>query len=110
MKTKQENIILIKNLKILLQDNFGNNIEDVILFGSHAKGTATNQSDYDVLIILNNNYDWKYRDQMTDIIYEMELKYDLLFDKHLLSLNEIKHSLKGAEPIYQNAIKNGIYA
>ena len=110
MKTKEENIKLIQSLKILLQNNFGNNIKDVILFGSQAKGTASEKSDYDILIILNDTYDWKYRDQMTDVIYDMELKYDILFDKHLLTLHEIKHGIKGAEPIYQNAIKQGIYA
>ena len=110
MKTKEENIKLIRTLKILLQSNFGNNIKDVILFDPRATGTASDGSDYDILIILNNNYDWKYRDRMTDIIYDMELQYDVLFDKHLLSSHEIKNSIKGAEPIYKNAIKQGIYA
>jgi len=63
-----------------------------------------------VLIILKNKYDWKYRDKITDVIYNMELQHEVLFDKHLLSLYEMKHTLKGIEPIYQNALKQGIYA
>ena len=103
-------IQLIQKLKKLLKEHFGNNIKDVILFGSQADGTACEFSDFDVLIILNNEYDWKYRDRMTDIVYDMELEYDIIFDKHLITVNELSNSLKGAEQIYKNAIKYGVYA
>lgn len=105
-----DKLILITTLKQMLLREFGDKIRDVILFGSQAKGTATELSDYDILIILNEPYNWKLRDRITDVMYDMELKHDILFDKHLLSVNEIKNSLRGAEPIYKNAIKNGIYA
>jgi predicted nucleotidyltransferase len=52
---------LIKELKSALVANFGEDIKDVILFGSRATGKAHKDSDYDVLIILNNDYDWEYR-------------------------------------------------
>ncbi|CAN2042754.1 DNA polymerase subunit beta [Candidatus Magnetomoraceae bacterium gMMP-15] len=110
MKTKKEKVQLIRTLKALLKEHFGDNIQDVILFGSQAKGTATEFSDYDVLIILKDDYDWKYRDRMTEVVYDMELQYDILFNKHLLSVKEMKQSLKGAEPMYKIAIKHGIYA
>jgi predicted nucleotidyltransferase len=106
----KEKLSLIRTLKTLLKKHLGNNIKEVILFGSQVNGTSHNYSDYDVLIVLNSDYDWKYRDKITDIVYDMELDYDILIDKHLLSLNEIKYSLKGKEPIYKNAIKNGLYA
>ena len=40
----------------------------------------------------------------------MELDYDILFDKYLVLLNEMKNSLEGEEPICKNAIKYGLYA
>lgn len=110
MKTKEEKQQLILNLKALLREHFGDNIQDVILFGSQANNTATEFSDYDVVIVLKNRYDWKYRRKVNHTIYDLELKNDILFDTHLLSLYEMKHTLKGAEPIYRNALKRGIYA
>ncbi len=101
---------ILQALKLLLVQHFGDKIKEVILFGSQAKGTANKFSDYDVLVILTGDYDWKLRDQITDIMYDLELKYDILFDKHLISVCEINNSLRGAEPIYVNAIKNGVYA
>ena len=110
MQPKTSDIKILKTLKEHLVEHFGENIQNVILFGSRSKSMDTEFSDFDVLIILKNDYDWKLRDKMTDIIYDLELEYDVLFDKHLLSINEKENLLKGAEPIYINAIKKGIYA
>ena len=101
---------LIHTLNTLLRNHYGENIKDVILFGSQAKETANEFSDYDVLIILKNQYDWKYRKQINHTIFDLELKHEVLFDTHLLSEYELENTLKGAEPIYQNALKQGIYA
>ena len=109
VKTKKEILEVVKVLKSRLIEYFGENIQDVILFGSRSTGKATKYSDYDVLIIVRNNYDWKFRDTITDIVYDVELEHDVLFDKHLISICELKNTLKGAEPIYNNAVKNGIY-
>ena len=110
MKTKAERIRLIRTLKAMLKKQFGENIQDVILFGSQANDTATAISDYDVLIVLKNRYDWKYRKEVNHVIYDLELSEEVLFDTHLLSLYEMKQTLKGAEPIYQNALRQGVYA
>jgi len=66
---------IIKELKSALVAQFGEDIKDVILFGSRATGKAHRDSDYDVLIILNNDYDWEYRSRITTVVYDLELKY-----------------------------------
>jgi uncharacterized protein len=102
---------ILRELKHLLQQHFPSAIRDVILFGSRAGGTARDDSDYDVLIVLNtNDYDWKFRDEVTDVVYDLELEYDILVDKHLISLDELEHSLRGAQPIFRDAIEHGVYA
>ena len=106
-----DNTDILRQLKHRLQQHFNNAIRDVILFGSRAKGTARDDSDYDVLIVLNkNDYDWKFRDEVTDVVYDLELDYDILVDKHLISIDELEHSLRGAQPIFRNAIEQGVYA
>jgi len=105
----QDKIQNVKNLKRLLIEHFGDHINEVILFGSQTTGKASKYSDYDILIILKNDYDHEFRREISNLIFDQELKYDLIFDEHLLSVNEIETSLRGAEPVYMNAIKNGIY-
>jgi predicted nucleotidyltransferase len=103
-------IIIIKELKTALLAQFGDNIQDVILFGSQASGYASEDSDYDILILLKDDFDWKFQDRIFDTACDVGLKYLVLFDLHLLSQNERDHTLKGQEPLYINAIEKGIYA
>ena len=105
-----DKLTILRELKRLLQEHFHDDIKDVILFGSQAAGTAHEDSDYDVLIVLNRAYDWKFRDKVSEVIYDLELKYDILFDTHLISIDELENSLRGAQPIFRNALKRGVYA
>ncbi len=104
------NTDLLKTVKTVLQQRFGSMIRDVILFGSQAVGTAREDSDYDVLIVLNRQYNWQFRDQVIDVIYDLELEYDILVDTFLISTHELRHSLRGAQPVFANALKHGVYA
>ena len=101
---------IIKNLKEHLINNFGKEIEDVILFGSQDSGSASVTSDYDVLIIINKqNYSGDDKNKILDLCYDIDLKYDILLDVHLLSKQEIK-AKRGNQPIYIDAVKTGLYA
>lgn len=106
MKNKKK---ILSDLKLSLIKVFGNNIKDVILFGSQAYGDEKPDSDYDILIILKEKADWKYRRLISDICYEVELKYDIIIDSHILTETELS-TIRGKQPIFVNAINNGIYA
>jgi uncharacterized protein len=108
MKNKR---IILKKLKTALVANFGEDIKDVILFGSRVTGKARKDSDYDVLIILNNNeYNWEYRSRITSVIFDLELMYDIFIDKKVISTNELYHTIEGMHPLYWDAIREGIHA
>jgi predicted nucleotidyltransferase len=100
---------IFNELKKSLQRHFPHDIRDVILFGSRTVGTASRDSDYDVLIVVNRDYDWKFKDEVGDIVYGLELKYDILIDQFLISTSELQDSLRGAQPVFVNAVKNGVY-
>ena len=109
-KTLNENLKIVKDLKKILRLRFGDNIEDVILFGSRASDNASTDSDYDVLVILRNDYDWHDRNDIISEVYKLEVEMDILFDIHLLSSKEMKDTLRGAQPVFINAINKGLYA
>lgn len=58
---------------------------------------------------MNKNYDNKYEERIIDLCYDIDLKYDVLIDPHILSTTEL-HSIRGKQPIFVNAINNGIRA
>lgn len=103
-------IHILKELKQYLIAGFGDDIVDVILFGSQASGKAVKESDFDILVVVAMDYNWQMRDRIMDKAFDIGLKHQVLFDIHLLSLNEKRDSLRGKEPVIVNAIERGIYA
>lgn len=99
---------ILKELKKLLLDNLGSNIDEVILFGSYAVKKSKRNSDFDILIILKSDYDYLYKRRIRDLCYEISLKYDVLIDSKIISLSDLRSS-EGKHPIYQDAINQGIY-
>lgn len=100
---------ILIDLKNRLEEQYSNAVKNVVLFGSQANNNATEFSDYDVLILLNQDYNNKDESRILDICYDIDLKYDILIDAHLLSVNELE-TKRGKQPIFVNALKNGIYA
>jgi predicted nucleotidyltransferase len=105
----RDNIKILKDLKTHLKKHFGNDIKDVILFGSRISDAAGIDSDYDFLIILQEKPDWQKKRIISDLCYDIDLRYNIITDTHVLAESEI-NSLRGKQPIFQNALKGGLYA
>lgn len=101
--------LILIDLKNRLEEHYSDLVKNVVLFGSQATNEATDFSDYDVLILLNQDYTHQDENRILDICYEVDLKYDILIDAHLLSIKEL-NSKRGKQPIFVNALKDGIYA
>ncbi len=110
MNVDKNTRIILKELKDSLIQGFGENINSVILFGSRSTGLANENSDYDIVVILKNDYDRTYEKQLIKTVYQFELEKDVLTDIHLISVNQMNNTLKGKDPLFVNAIKNGIHA
>jgi len=107
MKTNKK--VILKELNNLLKARFDGNLKDVVLFGSRANGTAQKYSDYDFLIVLKEKVDWRIEREISDLCYEIDLKYDIITDIHVLSEGELS-TIRGSQPIYIDAMANGLYA
>ncbi|MBP7731604.1 MAG: nucleotidyltransferase domain-containing protein [Bacteroidales bacterium] len=101
--------IILTDLKRKLEELYPDSVRDVVLFGSQANNKANEYLDYDVLIILNRSYNKNDENRILDICYDIDLKYDIIIDAHLISIQELK-TKRGKQPIFVNALKNGIYA
>lgn len=77
--------IAIDELIDQLKQNF--NIDNIILFGSAARNQKDEESDIDILIITKQLYNRTERHEITDLVFEINLKYDtnistIVVDKH----------------------------
>ena len=104
-----ERLLILKDLKHNLQKQFPGSVKNVILFGSQAKDNANENSDYDILIVMSRDYSGKDENQILDICYDMNLKYDIIIDAHIISIGELS-TLRGKQPIFVTALNSGIYA
>jgi len=100
---------VLKDLSQLLKTRFSDDLKDVVLFGSQVYGKAHKDSDYDILIILRQKADWKTEREISDICYEIDLKYNIITDTHVIGESELS-TLRGRQPVYVNAISNGLHA
>jgi predicted nucleotidyltransferase len=68
---------VLKRFRAALNEVYGSRIERVVLYGSRARGDASDESDYDVAVFLRDFADrWREMDRIipivTDILYEDE--------------------------------------
>ena len=82
MKIKE----ILKEFREQIEDLYSKRLKDVILYGSWARGEATEESDIDMVIILDGKVvPGKEIDRMIDIITEINLKYGVLISVYPVS-------------------------
>jgi len=101
--------IILKDFSQLLRLHLSDNLKDLVLFGSRMTGKAKKDSDYNFLIILKQKADWKTERAISDLSYEIELKYNIVTDTHILGESELT-TLRGKQPIFVNALEKGLHA
>lgn len=104
-----EKIQILNDLKQNLSAHLTDIVKDIYLFGSQLSDTNKPYADYDLLILVKNKTDWKLERQISDICYEIDLKYNIITDTHILGEDEM-NSPRGKQPIFVNAINQGYQA
>lgn len=102
--SKSEQDALLELKKHLL-DKY--NLVEIKLFGSKVRGDADKESDIDVLIVLkevNNTIE----DEIFDICFEIDLKYDVVLSAIVYSKAEFNDSLNRVTPFYKSIEKEGV--
>ena len=77
---------ILKEFKLELKKLYGTNLKKIILYGSCARGEETTYSDIDLAIILKGKISpFKEIDRMGKIVYDLDLKYNILLSIHPIS-------------------------
>jgi predicted nucleotidyltransferase len=105
----EEKIKILNDLKLSLSLSLSDNLKDLVLFGSQLSENSSQNSDYDILVIVKDKADWRLERQISDICYDIDLKYNIITDTHILSERDFE-TPRGKQPIFIKAIKNGYHA
>lgn len=81
---------------------------EIILYGSKARGDADEESDIDVLVLLNQEVDDYLREGIFSLSFKIELKYDVIFGILVESKQFWNTDLARAMPIHWSIDKEGI--
>ncbi len=104
MTPRESHIAMLIQLRIKHQDPKA----EVILFGSHARGQATEESDWDILILMDRpKKDRSIEERYREEIFQLELEIGEAISTFVYSKKdwETKHVYS---PFYQNIKKEGI--
>ncbi|MEW6374238.1 MAG: HEPN domain-containing protein [Thermodesulfobacteriota bacterium] len=89
-----------------LKERFGNRILGAYLFGSTAKGTASSESDIDVLIVYSDLKERDLLDATSEISFRLACEEGKLIEAITISKQEFEQSL-GRSPFLWEVLKFG---
>lgn len=83
-------------------------VETVILYGSVARGTADEESDVDLLVILPQPFTLAKRHEITDMVCEVNLAFETNFSTLVVDRWSWEYGPISVLPIKKEIIREGI--
>lgn len=103
--TDIEDILPLIEKRIL--EIFGNKVKKILLFGSYAREDFNEESDIDIVVIVNDTEIDRYKKLRVKIISEFSLNFDLLLSIRVLR-DEDFLKYKDSSPFLKNVVKEGV--
>lgn len=97
---------ILDELRARLEEIYGPRLDRVILYGSHARGEATPDSDIDILIVLSGQLDhWKEIQRTSAMTAEVSIKYGIAISRMFATSAEAEAE---TQPFYENVRREGV--
>lgn len=101
--------------KILIEFNnqvrkiLGNRLKKVILYGSYARGDYNEKSDVDLMLLTDLTFEEieKYRDDISDIAFDIELKTGIIISPVIKNIDKYNSRIN-IIPFYKNVQMEGV--
>lgn len=97
--------LVLVDIKTRLLETIGDNIHQILLFGSRSRGDAELDSDYDILLLVKE-YDNRLEDLVDDIAYEMLDKHGVLVNIFAVAKETFQREIH--EPLFRNIRRDGV--
>lgn len=97
----------LRTLVSRLVSDHGEQIVDLILFGSKARGEGTPESDIDVLVIVTQEQ-WRLRSTLSRLGARVSLECAVLFNLHIVSRVRWQWMQSIGHPLWRNIQAEGI--
>ena len=105
IKTRKDFEAVIQELNEKLLRKYGDFL-GITFFGSRNRDDFLSESDFDILVLFSRKPEWQKENEVLDLIYEVELKYDIVIDAKVYHDEEIK---KQNTPFRVNVMREGTF-
>lgn len=105
MKLTQGDRTVVDDLVRRLKSEIG--AEQVVLYGSAARGTMDSESDIDLLVVLPH-VDWEIEKKVGGLAFEAGLEIDRVISTLCFSTGEIKQPIRQNSPLLHNIAREGV--
>lgn len=83
-------------------------VEEIILFGSKARGDSDEESDIDLLLLTREPLHWKERHSIIDSLYDVEMKHDVIISIIINTINDWREGICTILPIHDEIVNEGV--
>jgi uncharacterized protein len=90
----------------LLRERFP--VEQVVLFGSKARGTDDAESDIDLLMLTSRELDWQERKALVAAMFDIELAHDVVISTLVVPVREWEEGMSAVLPIHDEIERDGV--
>lgn len=105
MKRRRKIDPIVQELAQRLREEFGERIQRIILYGSRARGDAAPDSDYDVIVLVDQQTEG-LEERIEEVKYDVAWQYDAVIVVLVYETSYFKR--KEYEPLFMNVRREGI--
>lgn len=109
MCTQNDFESLLKKIVIIYRDLYDQNLCDIYLYGSYARGDYNTESDIDIVAIVKGERQ-ELQDQLKkiwDVVSDLELDYEVIISPTVIPYTEFE-TYKDILPYYRNIAQEGV--
>lgn len=98
--------IALRDLRTGLTEHYGSDSPSLVVYGSHARGDATKDSDLDVLLVYNHPVSPSLEiAQLVYLLADLNIRHDLLISILPVSAEDFR---KAKGPFWRNVRREGV--
>lgn len=108
LKLEYQEKCAISEASKVLKENF--RVEEVMLFGSKARGDDDAESDIDLLVLTSQPVSWDERKAINNALYEIQLRHDVVISTLITTVTEWNEGTFSVLPIHEEILDQGVIA